>query len=147
EIRLKQQRQKKADRELKKNAEERKKKRVDQSPPENWIRESCAVLSQPVERHFSTDKRLNCGFPEAERQAVDDRIKQEDQAKNDEWQDKQVRRRGYQELSCLHRRIESVHFPLNPSFDRAARDAGHDESAGKNYEEESRNRGENASGQ
>ena len=69
-----------------------KRMRVDQRPPENWVREGRLVLSEAVERHFSTDEGFNRGFPEAQRQTVDDRVKQQDQAENDERQNEQVGR-------------------------------------------------------
>ena len=78
EIRLEEQRQEKADRELEKNAKEREKKRVDQRLPENWVRESRLILSEAVEGHFSADECFNGGVPEAQRQTVDDRVKQQD---------------------------------------------------------------------
>ena len=65
---MEKQRQEKADRELEKNAEEREKKRVDQRPPENWVRKRRLVLREAVERHFSADEGFNGSFPEAQRQ-------------------------------------------------------------------------------
>ena len=110
EVRLKEQRQKKADRELEEDAEERKKKRVDQGLPENGVREGRLILSEAVERHFPTDECFNRGVPEAQRQTVDDRVKQEDQAENDEGQNEQVRRQRYEELPCVHRRLKARIF-------------------------------------
>ena len=88
----------KTNRELEKDAEEREKNRVDQSPPENWVRESRLVLSEAVEWHFSADEGFNRGFPEAQRQTVDNRVKQQDQAENDERQNEQVGRSRKKDL-------------------------------------------------
>ena len=87
---------------------ERKKKRVDQGLPENGVREGRLILSEAVERHFPTDEGFNRGVPEAQRQTVDDGVKQEDQTENDEGQNEQVRRSCYEELPCVHR--EGAHF-------------------------------------
>ena len=62
----------------------------DERPPENWICQCRLVLSEAIERHLSTDKGFDGGFAEAQRQAINDRIEEQDQAENDEGQNEQI---------------------------------------------------------
>src|SRR6195256_7056910 len=99
-VSLEEQRQEKTDRELEQNTEKREKDGVDDCPPENRIRYGGLVLGEPVERHVSTDKGLYRGLPKAQRQTINDRIKQHHQAENDEAQNERVGSGVVRGLSC-----------------------------------------------
>ena len=103
----------------KEDAEEREKNRVDQSPPENRVRESRLILSEAVEWHFSADEGFNRGVPEAQRQTVDDRVKQQDQAENDEGQNEQVGRSRKKEPSLPSAEMDTRFHPLASLSDSA----------------------------